>query len=146
MPNTKARKAPKELPPELKELAELSRGGAGAPALTIEEILRVQQQATAVVAEGVPTLAPPAEVAEAEAAAEAVTAWHTGVKVTALWVNAAQRNAYAAVEGLGWRRITPANDSAFHAVTAMLSHAKQLGRSVNVRVESDNQIHEVYLW
>ncbi|MEJ2502744.1 MAG: hypothetical protein P8177_05410, partial [Gemmatimonadota bacterium] len=93
-----------------------------------------------------PTLTPPAEVALEAAAAEGVTAWHTGVKVTALWVNAAQRNAFAAIQGLGWKRVTPANDSAFHAITAMLSQAKQLGRTVNVRVESDNLIHEVYLW
>jgi hypothetical protein len=67
-------------------------------------------------------------------------------QITALWINAAQRNAFAAVQGLGWRKVRPANDSSFLALTGMLAHARQMNASCNVRIESDNQIHEVYVW
>ncbi|MFP4239530.1 hypothetical protein [Rhodosalinus sp.] len=92
-----------------------------------------------------PTMRPPGE-AGIEAEGEGVTAWHTGKKITAMWCNASNRNAWAAVQGLGWRRIAPANDSAYLTLVMLCSHAEQTNATVNVNIGSDNQIHEIYVW
>lgn len=139
MPQTK-NAAPTALPPQADDAAVQTDAGQDAPTLTMEEVTDIQA-ATEV---GTPVLAPPSE--EAASAEQAITAWHTGVKVDGLWCNASARNAWALVAGIGWRRVAVANDSAFLTLTALLSHARQMGSSCNVRIESDNLIHEVYVW
>jgi hypothetical protein len=96
-------------------------------------------------AEG-PEMAPPSAQAAAAAGEQAIGAWFNSVHITALWCNASARNAWAAVEGQGWRRVSAANDSEFVTLTALLSHVKQMNSLCNVRIESDNLIHEVYAW
>jgi hypothetical protein len=116
---------------------------ADAPTLDVADIAEAGALSTG----AEPALAPPAEAAEAIAAGdEGIAAWHSGVKITALWCNASVRNAWAVVEGVGWRRVNPANDSAFVTLVALLAHARQMGTTCNVRVEADNLIHEVYAW
>ncbi len=140
MPNTIQKTAPTNLPPAV--LHGTSHDGEGAP--TLDVALAAQTFAT----EAGPDVLPPSETtATADAAADAgVAAWHSGVKIAALWSNAAPRNAWASVEGLGWRRVNPANDSAFVTIVALLSHARQMGTTCNLRVENDGYIHEAYAW
>lgn len=111
----------------------------GQPALAVEEI----HPAPAELRDG-PTVAPPAEP-DGEAAVAAVSAWHTNAKIVAMWANSAPRNAYASVAGMGWRRISPANDSAFVSLTAMLSHAEQTNADCRLRLEGD-VIVEAYVF
>ena len=93
-----------------------------------------------------PELTPPAETAGASTDG-GVTAvvWHRDKRVTALWSNASNRNAYAAISGLGWRRISPANDGCFVTMTAMLAHAEASGKRTDVKLDGTT-IVEVYVF
>lgn len=93
-----------------------------------------------------PTIVPPAETLEADAEEQGIAAWLSGKKITALWCNASDRNAYAAIDGVGWRRLSNANDSAHLSMAMLASHAEQTGSNCNIRIESDNMVHEVYVW
>ncbi|WP_050930544.1 hypothetical protein [Aestuariivita boseongensis] len=93
-----------------------------------------------------PAQMPPDDITvEAEEQA-GITAWHNGKKITATWCNASNRNAYAAVQGIGWRRLCNANDSAFLSLTMLAAHAEQTNATVNVEIGSDNKIHQIYVW
>lgn len=102
------------------------------------------QAHTATAEEVAPTFIPPNASIQASAADEGVTAWHSGQTVTAMWANAAANNGFAAISGLGWRRINPAEETAHQTMVALLSVAHATGGKVNVRIEADNLIHEVY--
>jgi hypothetical protein len=93
-----------------------------------------------------PMMVPPSEIGEQVAEDAGVAAWHNGKKVTATWCNSSVRNAYASVEGLGWKRLYGGNDSAFLALTMLAAHAEQTNSTSNIRIESDGQIHEIYVW
>ncbi|MFY9210870.1 MAG: hypothetical protein WAO69_07060 [Aestuariivita sp.] len=92
-----------------------------------------------------PAMTPPND-ATIEAEDVGATAWHNGKKITATWCNASNRNAYAAVQGIGWRRLSNANDSSFLALTMLAAHAEQTNATVNVEIGSDNEIHQIYAW
>jgi hypothetical protein len=134
--------SPRQLPPDLQAVAALAHVGRESPTLAIEEATAAQTIADI----GAPALTPPTPALLAAEGEEGITAWINGVKIVALWVNSSARNAWAFVGGLGWRRIVFTNDSAFLNVTAMLSHARQVNATCNVRIESDNVIHEAYVW
>ena len=93
-----------------------------------------------------PEVTPPAETAGASTDG-GVTAvvWHRDKRVTAMWSNASNRNAHAAVSGLGWRRISPANDSCFVTMTSMLAHAEASGKRTDVKLDGTT-IVEVYVF
>lgn len=116
--------------------------GLGAPL----ELSELRAESSAVKGSAAPSLTPPGEkVMEAEEGAGA-SAWHNGKKVTAMWANSSPRNAYAAVENVGWRRINNANDNSWVSLTMLCSHAEQTNSNCNIRTESDNKIHEIYVW
>lgn len=92
-----------------------------------------------------PTLLPPMEEAAA-AADEGISAWHNGKKITALWSNSAPRNGFIAVPGMGWKKLSNANDSSFLNMVMMASHAEQTNANVNIRIEADGMVHEIYVW
>lgn len=116
---------------------------AGAPQSQVLDTLMEQLQDFSA-PEGSPQAAPPQAVTAATETT--VTAWHDNQKVTAMWANAFPRNAWAAVQGLGWRKINPANDSSHASMVALLTMAEQTGASCRLRIEADNLIHEVYVW
>lgn len=93
-----------------------------------------------------PAQDPPATLS-AESGEEAFGAgsWYNGKKITALWTINQPRNSWAGVSGLGWRKISSANDSSSVALTQLAAHAKDRNRNVNVRVDN-NQIVEIYVW
>ena len=94
---------------------------------------------------GVPQLTPPEEV-EAAAAEEGITAWLTDRKILGLWSNSANKNSWINVQGLGWRRLFTGSETAVTCMTMLAAHARAAGRNVNVRLEADNMIHEIYVW
>ena len=125
--------APKQMAPE----ARSSVDDAGGP-------VELAETHTAIVEEAAPTFIPPTASIRASAANEGVTAWHNSQTVTAMWANAAANNGFAAISGVGWRRINPAQETAHQTMVALLSVAHATGGKVNVRIEADNLIHEVY--
>ena len=117
-------------------------GGPGAPsdlAAMTGDILPARVEA--------PSIIPESETAAiANGEDQGITAWHNSKKITALWCNSSNRNAYAAVEGLGWRRLSNANDGAHLNLAILASHAEQTGSNCNIRVETNNMIQEMYVW
>jgi hypothetical protein len=134
---------PVNLPPAL-DVTD-ARGGAtgeAAPtALSEAEVLALLNNST-IVAE--PGLEPPG-VAEAVQGA-AVSTWVQNVQVNALWSINQNRNAWAAFAGKGWQKFANNSDSAIMAFTTLASHAKVAQGPTSYREESDNMIHELYVW
>jgi hypothetical protein len=129
------------LPPQAANVVMLE-SSPGAPTMPPDDFIteaRAQRDAR-------PMMTPPSEVVEREVKGDGIGAWHNGKKITAMWSNSAVRNAYAAVAGLGWKKISNANDSSWLALTMMASHAEQTNATCNIRIESDGEIHEVYVW
>jgi hypothetical protein len=108
----------------------------------LDDELLAQAAADAVEGE-TPTLEPPAESA---AAAEAVGAWLSDKRVSALWGNNAARNSWVYVMGVGWKKLYNASDSSVIAMTMLGAHARQLNARFDYREESDGMIHEIYVW
>ena len=106
---------------------------------------------------GAPTAEPPASaLAAAAAAAEGTAAaadggigasvWVNGKKVNALWAINQNRNSWISVVGVGWVKFANNSDSAIVAFTMLGADAKLTQGTVNYRQESDNMIHEIYVW
>jgi hypothetical protein len=91
-----------------------------------------------------PQLIPPEETAAA--GDTGITAWLSDKKIVGVWSNASNKNSWINVQGTGWRRINPASENAVVAMTILASHAKADNRNASVRVESDNYVHEIYVW
>jgi hypothetical protein len=89
-----------------------------------------------------PQLIPPEETA----ADTGITAWLPNKKIVGVWSNASNKNSWINVQGTGWRRIHPASENAVVAMTMLASHARADDRTCSVRVESDNHVHEIYVW
>jgi hypothetical protein len=98
-----------------------------------------------------PTLLPPrpdpATVEAAGSAAGGVTAavWQYSKTISAIWSTNDTRNAWALVDGVGWKKIFNATDGAFTALTTLAAQARQTGRPVSFR-EDGGTIREIYLW
>ena len=104
-------------------------------------------QAIAISEGQAPALTPPTET-ELKTAEEigAAAAWYNGKKITALWCNQTNRNSYISVPGLGWKKLAPTNDSSVVSMTIMAAHAEQTNATVNIRVEDDGMVHQIYVW
>jgi C1A family cysteine protease len=70
--------------------------------------------------------------------------WHKGVKVRGLWATDGDRNAWAYLDGIGWRRVAYDNDNIFFNMLTHLAAAKAAARPVDVYVEQ-NVIKQVYV-
>ena len=97
---------------------------------------------------GAPVLAPPdseaAALMGAQAEAQAIAAWQS-VTIGGLWTSNHQSNAWAYLNGIGWRRISAANPVAHHALLQIL----RLARDANVAAQCDEDgsvIHTAYVW
>ena len=104
------------------------------------------EEAAATPPGAVPTLVPPTEADIEAAAGNGIAAWHNGKKITALWSNSSNRNSYIAVEGMGWKKLSNANDSCVVSMTMLATHAEQTNANVNIRIEADGMVHEIYVW
>ncbi|MBE1493004.1 hypothetical protein H4696_000104 [Amycolatopsis lexingtonensis] len=91
-----------------------------------------------------PVLSPPG-APQAAAAVTTAAAWQSNKKVLALWTNNADRNGYAFVDAVGWRRIATNSDSV-HEALLMLATSAKLAGSVTYPEAADGLIHEIYLW
>ncbi|HEU4425558.1 MAG TPA: hypothetical protein VFR67_23735 [Pilimelia sp.] len=98
--------------------------------------------AAAVAAE--PALDPPGTPGAARAGAD-VGAF-ASVRVLSLFSSANANNGWAYLDGIGWRRFATTNSSAHVNLGLLANGARAQGTPTPVRHESDNQIHEIYLW
>ncbi len=69
--------------------------------------------------------------------------WFNGKRVQGLWAINQDHNAWALIEGEGWKRIFPGNHNAFFSILTDLISAKNRNAAVNVRLEN-GQIVEIY--
>ena len=111
---------------------------AGSPSETFSDSLAAGTAAAP------PQLIPPEETAAA--ADDGITAWLSNKKIVGVWSNASNKNSWVNIQGTGWRRLHPASENAVVAMTLLASHAKADNRNASVRVESDNHVHEIYVW
>jgi astacin len=75
--------------------------------------------------------------------------WQYNKKITALWTNYQNVNAWVWVSGLGWRKLTNPDDDVTNAMLIALTHAKADNRSVDfleVGVSGNIEIRELYVW
>jgi len=70
--------------------------------------------------------------------------WQNNKRVVGLWAINQDRNAWAYIEGIGWRRIANDNDNIFFNLLIDLTAAKSANRPVNVFIEG-GLIKEVYV-
>lgn len=77
--------------------------------------------------------------------ARGVAAWQTSKQVDALWTNQ-DRNTWVGIAGTGWKKISGPSETAAVALTMLMAHARATGSPVTYRDESDNLIHETYVW
>src|SRR4029077_5066996 len=95
-----------------------------------------------------PTAEPPAAIAagEGEGGGIGASVWVNNKKINALWAIAENRNSWVGVAGVGWVKLANNSDSAIVALTMLGANARQTQGNVNYRQESDNMIHEMYVW
>lgn len=96
---------------------------------------------------GGPFEEPPYENDNSEQDSESFGAgtWHNNKKVTTLWSKDETRNSWAAINGLGWKKLNSSNNSSCVALTILSAHAKQYNRNVKFKIDN-NQIKEMYVW
>lgn len=75
----------------------------------------------------------------------AETGWVKDVRIDGLWAVNQNRNAWAHVAGLGWRKISPDKDSVFFVMLAQLAAAKAGNRRVDF-LQEDGVIKQVYVF
>jgi hypothetical protein len=76
---------------------------------------------------------------------KATAVWHKNKKISALWSINQDRNSWINVSGLNWKKLANNSSSAVVALTMLASHAKQSGRTTNLKEESE-KIIEMYVW
>ena len=97
-----------------------------------------------------PTAEPPASVSSSDSGGGTggigASTWVNGKKINALWSINENRNSWVGVAGVGWVKLANNSDTAIVAFTMLGANARLTQGSVNYRQESDNMIHEMYVW
>ena len=144
--------APTQKPPAVTGTAASAAGTATtgpSPQRTAPEGRGDAAGRSAGTAPAAPTLPPPPRspttTTSADAGTVTATVWQSDKAITATWSDTGTRNAWALVDGVGWRKIFPGTDGAFLALTLLAAQARQTGHHVNYR-EDDSVIKEIYLW
>lgn len=134
---------PVNLPPSLEAQSGQAESAAEAQpvALSDEQLMALVNSASATAA---PTMEPPG-VAEAVRGTTA-SVWVQNVLVNALWSINQNRNSWAAFATKGWQKFADNSDSAIIAFTTLAAHARVAQGPTSYRQESDNKVHEIYVW
>ncbi len=72
-------------------------------------------------------------------------AWLRAKKVEALWAEESEANVWGWIDG-GWRKFQDSHADACTNFAILAAHAKGGNRDVDVRVEEDNRVKEMYVW
>lgn len=75
-----------------------------------------------------------------------VSAWQNDKRIDALWTLSEDRNSWMGVATIGWRKIAPGSETSLVAMTMLAAHARCTNAPINYRDESDNLVHELYVW
>ncbi|WP_379760249.1 hypothetical protein [Massilia suwonensis] len=75
-----------------------------------------------------------------------VSAWQNNKQIDALWTINEDRNSWIGVTGVGWRKLAPGTETSVIALSMLAAHARSVNAPVNYRDESDNLVHEIYVW
>ncbi|MGL4338827.1 MAG: hypothetical protein ACRCSP_00170 [Rhodoglobus sp.] len=89
-----------------------------------------------------PSMAPPGAQAIGRSSAAALS----GEKVTALWAEQSNRNAWAFFETAGWKRLSPSTDSGFSTLTLLAAHARACGSAPYCDEDPVGTISVMYVW
>jgi hypothetical protein len=111
--------------------------------LTPDQLQGSTQTSAATTSE--PVLGPRASGATLAAAGGAGT-WQGNQTIGALWSSNDKDNAYAWINGVGWRRLAPTSDASLMAMNILTRLGRDSGAPINYREEADGAIHEIYLW
>jgi hypothetical protein len=111
--------------------------------LTPDQLQRATKTSAATAGE--PLLGPHASGATLAAAGGAGT-WQGNQTIGALWSSNDKDNAYAWINGIGWKRLAPASDASLMAMNILTRVGRDSGSPINYREEADGAIHEIYLW
>ena len=137
-------KAPRATPD--RELTPAASGGAPAPTLAPTDVGTLPATATA--GAGAPALHPPDAVetgVDAQAVqAGGITAWQNAT-VGGLYTTNNATNAWAYLNAIGWRRISPANANGHQAMLELCRLSRDTGVALQVD-EDGSVIKTVYLW
>ena len=131
---------PKELP---LSVSNASEGASGARPLEnfMAEVDVVESSSN----DGAgPSNLPPGETAEIEEAFGA-SVWYNNKKIVGLWSDKGSRNSWANIQGMGWKKVSTANNSCSSSLTMLLSHARERNRMVRLQLDN-NLISQVYAW
>ena len=133
-------KTPEKMPPAG---ASFANGNTGGSAPTINP----QQQATAyttlVSSANAPQFMPP-ETEEGVTAIEAAV-WNSDKRVNALYTTLHARNSWMSIAGVGWKKLTTANDSACEAMTQLAAHCREKNCRIDFS-EENGVVTEIYVW
>ncbi|MDJ0837091.1 MAG: C1 family peptidase [Acidobacteriota bacterium] len=78
-------------------------------------------------------------------AVDNVNLWHKHKKIIGLFATGGTRNAWAYIQGVGWRRVSYENDTIFFTMLTQLSAAKAAKRPVSL-FDVNNVIKEIYVF
>ena len=104
--------------------------------------LALTERAAAV--DATPTLEPPRGATAGDNAGAAI--WRYDQRVSALWINNANRNSWAAIVGVGWKKLANNLDTGVIALSILAAHAKNMQSNFTCREEADGMIYEIYDW
>jgi hypothetical protein len=95
---------------------------------------------------GKPTLLPPEGGIFSQGELTAGATWGTH-KILSMWSNTSTMNTYIGLSnGVGWKKLSNSNPSAHRSLVAIAQGAYMTGSDIRYRLESDNEIHEIYAW
>ena len=123
---------PSQMPPQVN-----IDGGKAAPE-PLSQFQKSNQAAGTTIA---PTLNPPQASAN-----NGITAWVDNQRIDAVWSINQNRNSWAAIQNVGWKKFADNSDSAIVAFTILAAHARQMQSVYTYREEADTKIHECYVW
>ncbi len=72
--------------------------------------------------------------------------WVSDKRIQSLWCHSGARNAYAYVNGVGWKRLVSPSDGGTQSLVALARLARDANARVDYRQEADGTIHELYVW
>ncbi len=133
-------KSPEKIPPAGSTFAN---GNTGANAPTVNVPQQAAAYTTLVTSANAPQLNPP-EIEEGVTAAEAAV-WNSDKRVNALYTTLHARNSWMSIAGVGWKKLTTANDSACEAMTQLAAHCREKNCRIDFS-EENGVVTEMYVW
>jgi hypothetical protein len=130
-------------PKEKPQMVSASESASGARPL---ENFMVEEEVakSSIDDEASPSNLPPGETAEIEEAFGA-SVWYNNKKIVGLWSDKDTRNSWANIQGMGWKKVSTANNSSSSSLTMILAHARERSRTVKIQLDN-NLISQVYAW